>query len=215
MAKRVGILGGTFDPPHIGHLIVADQVLDQLHLDEVRLVVSNSPWQKVGERTITSAARRLEMVAAALADAPGVTVSGIEIELGGPSYTIVTLEELTRREPHAEWLVVVGADAASGLDTWHRAGELRAGHRFVVVNRSGHAATAPSGWNATAVEIPSLEVSSSELRRLVGAGRSIRHLTPEPVARLVASWGLYLRPRSDGRWASVGSEVGGRSEERL
>ncbi|MDH3683209.1 MAG: adenylyltransferase/cytidyltransferase family protein, partial [Acidimicrobiia bacterium] len=94
MPKRVGILGGTFDPPHIGHLVVGDQVRDCLDLDEVRLVVSNSPWQKVGGRSITPAHQRLELVAAAVADAPGLVASDIEIDLGGSSYTIVTLDAL-------------------------------------------------------------------------------------------------------------------------
>jgi nicotinate-nucleotide adenylyltransferase len=188
-ARRVGILGGTFDPPHIGHLVVADQVLHQLGLDEVRLVVNNQPWQKT--RLVTPAGKRLAMVEASLRDAHSVVASNIEIELGGPSYTLVTLEALAAREPEVEWLVVVGADAAAGLDTWHRAAELRVRHRFVVVNRPGTHGLPPPGWQCEQVEIPGLEVSSSELRRLVGLGRSVRYLTPDPVVQLLSSWGLY------------------------
>jgi nicotinate-nucleotide adenylyltransferase len=120
MSQRVGILGGTFDPPHIGHLIAADQVRDQLALDEVRLVVSNRPWQKAGSRPITEAARRLELVRAAVADAPGLAASSIEVELGGSSYTAVTLDALGEAEPGTEWLVVVGADAAARLSDTSR-----------------------------------------------------------------------------------------------
>lgn len=191
--KRVGILGGTFDPPHLGHLVVADQVLDQLGLDEVRLVVNNSPWQKVGDRPITPAGRRLALVQAALGEgaAPRVVASDVEIELGGPSYSLVTLEALAAREPGTEWLVVVGADAAAGLDTWHRADELRDRYGFVVVNRPGHERPPPPGWRCQPVEIPALDVSSSELRRLVAAGRSIRWLTPDPVVALIDRWQLY------------------------
>lgn len=189
--KRVGILGGTFDPPHLGHLVVADQVLDQLGLDEVRLVVNNSPWQKVGEREITAPRRRLALVEAAVGAAPGVVASDVEIELGGPSYSLVTLEALTAREPGTEWLVVLGADAAAGLETWHRADELRERHEFVVVNRPGAASPPPPGWRCRPVEIPALDVSSSELRRLVAAGRSIRWLTPDPVVDLIERWQLY------------------------
>lgn len=191
MPKRVGILGGTFDPPHIGHLIVADQVLDRLGLDEVRFVVSNSPWQKVGSRPITSARQRYELVTAAVAGAPGLVASDIEIELGGSSYTILTLDELAAREPGVEWLVIVGADAAVGLDTWHRADELRAKHRFVMVNRPGAPSTPPPGWDCELVEIPALDISSTELRRHVAAGRSVRHLVPDGVMQLLESWGLY------------------------
>jgi nicotinate-nucleotide adenylyltransferase len=191
MTKRVGILGGTFDPPHIGHLVVADQVLDQLGLDEVRLMVSNQSWQKVGERTITPAAQRLALVDAALEGSGAVVPSALEIELGGPSHTLVTLEALIEREPGVEWLVVVGADAAAGLDTWHRADELRARHRFVMVNRPGRHQPPPPGWSCEELRIPSLEVSSSEIRRLVARDRSVRYLTPDPVVRLVRAWGLY------------------------
>ncbi len=192
-SARVGILGGTFDPPHIGHLVVADQVLDQLGLDEVRLVVSNVPWQKVGGRELTAPERRLQLVEAAVTGCPGVEASSIELELGGPSYTAVTLETLARREPEAEWLVIVGSDAAAGLDTWHRADELRVNHQFVVVNRPGAGPGPPPGWRCRPVEIPELEVSSTELRRLIRRGRSVRHLTPEPVMQLLTEWGLYGR----------------------
>lgn len=191
MRRRIGLLGGTFDPPHIGHLVVADQVGDQLGLDEVRLVVSNSPWQKTGTRTITEPDRRFELVAAAVADAPGLVASDVELRIGGPSYTIVTVEHLAAAEPDVEWLVIVGADAAAGLETWHRADELKESQRFVVVNRPGANEEGPPGWMLERVEIPALDVSSTELRRMVAAGRSIRHLTPPPVMQLLARWGLY------------------------
>lgn len=191
MSRRIGLLGGTFDPPHIGHLVVADQVGDRLGLDEVRLVVSNSPWQKVGSRVITDPSRRYEMVAAAVADAPGLEASDVELQIGGASYTVVTLERLRAAEPNVEWSVIVGADAAAGLDTWHRADELKAHQRFVVVNRPGSGNALPSGWLCDPVDIPALDVSSTELRHMVGAGRSIRHLTPSPVVQLLEAWGLY------------------------
>ena len=192
MTKRVGLLGGTFDPPHVGHLVVADQVLDQLGLDEVRLVASNQSWQKVGTRSITPAHQRLEMVEAAVSDAaPGVVASSIELTLGGPSYTAVTIDELSRAEPETEWLVVVGADAAAALDTWHRADDLRCRQRFVVVNRPGTGAKPPPGWQCTHLDIPALDLSSSELRHYVAAGRSIRHLVPDQVVQRIEAWGLY------------------------
>ncbi len=191
MVKRVGILGGTFDPPHVGHLVVADQVLDRLDLDEVRLVVSNSPWQKIGSRIITSPGQRLEMVEAAVASSPGLVASSIEIELGGSSYTKVTLDALSEREPDVEWLVIVGADAASGLETWHQAEALKVERRFVVVNRPGTPSEVPDGWRYVRVDIPALDVSSTDLRRLVGEGRSVRHLVSDGVVPLLGAWGLY------------------------
>lgn len=191
MSRRIGLLGGTFDPPHLGHLVVADQVADLLGLDEVRLIVSNSSWQKVGSRVITDAARRLELVASAVADAPGLAASDIELRIGGASYTIATLERLRHEEPDVEWSVIVGADAAAGLDTWHRAEELKASERFVVVNRPGTDGEPPPGWAFDPVQIPALDISSTELRRLVAAGRSIRHLTPRAVVQLLDAWNLY------------------------
>lgn len=191
MTQRVGLLGGTFDPLHIGHLVVADQVLDQLGLDEVRFVVNHQPWQKVGERAITSSDRRFEMVAAALEPYEGLVPSDVEICLGGPSYTVETLAVLEASEPDVEWLVIVGADAAAGLDTWHEAEKLRQEREFVVVNRPGRPAADPAGWRLRRVEIPSLEVSSTEIRRLVAAGRSVRHLVPDVVMHRVTQWGLY------------------------
>ena len=191
MSRRIGLLGGTFDPPHVGHLVVGDQVADQLGLDEVRLVVSSSPWQKVGSRHITEPVRRLELVAAAVSHAPGLVPSDVELRIGGASYTIVTLERLRAEEPDVEWSVIVGADVAADLNSWHRADELQASERFVVVNRPGAVALPPSGWAFDRVEIPPLDISSTELRRLVAAGRSVRHLTPDRVVQLLDAWRLY------------------------
>lgn len=191
MVKRVGLLGGTFDPPHIGHLVAADQVRDRLDLDEVRLVVNNQPWQKLGSRLITPAEQRLELVVAAVADSAGLVAESVELDLGGPSYTVITLEELRRREPETEWLVIVGADAAAGLATWHRADELRRAERFVVVDRPGTTTERLAGWRIERVAIPSLNISSTELRELCREGRSVRHLTPDRVIPLLDRWGLY------------------------
>jgi nicotinate-nucleotide adenylyltransferase len=122
-----------------------------------------------------------------------VVASSIELELGGTSYTADTLDALGKREPDTEWLVIVGADTAAGLNSWHRADELRAEHRFVVVDRPGTYGAPPPGWDCQHLEIPALDVSSSQLRQLVRAGRSIRHLTPAPVVQLLSVWGLYRR----------------------
>lgn len=189
--RRVGVLGGTFDPPHLGHLIVADQVLNALSLDEVVLVPANRPWQKVGSRAITAADRRLAMTRAAVGDAAGLSVSGIELELGGPSYTSVTLDALSREHPGTEWVVIVGADAAAGLDTWHNTERLREQATIVVVNRPGADFQPPTGWTWELVEIPSVSISGTGLRRRVAQGWSIRFLTPDAVIDRITEWGLY------------------------
>ena len=188
---RIGILGGTFDPPHLGHLIVADQVLHALSLTEVMLVPANEPWQKVGMRKITSADKRLAMTEAAVGDATGLSVSGIELELGGPSYTSVTLDALAERRSADEWLVIVGADAAAGLDTWHNTERLREQATIVVVNRPGADFQPPTGWSWELVEIPSVAISGTGLRRRVSQGNSVRFLTPGAVIDHIEEWNLY------------------------
>lgn len=192
---RIGVLGGTFDPPHLGHLVVADQVLHALSLDEVILVPANEPWQKVGSRKISSPQQRLEMTRAAVGDAAGLSVSGVELEIGGPSYTSVTLDALAEERPEAEWMVIVGADAAAGLDTWHNTLRLRQQATIVVVNRPGAAFLPPTGWSWELVEIPSISISGTSLRRRVAQGYSIRFLTPAGVIEHIEKWNLY---REDG-----------------
>ncbi len=189
--SRIGVLGGTFDPPHLGHLIVADQVLNALDLDLVLLIPANNPWQKAGTRQITSAERRLEMTEAAVGDARGLKVSGIELEIGGPSYTSVTLDALAEQYPDAHWRVIVGADAAIGLDSWHNVDRLRTQAEIVVVNRPGADFQPPTGWQWDLVEIPAVNISGTGLRRRVGQGHSIRFLTPEPVVERIREWNLY------------------------
>ena len=191
LRPRLGVLGGTFDPPHLGHLVVADQVLHALSLDEVILVPANEPWQKVGSREITPANQRLEMTKAAVGDAEGLSVSGVELEIGGPSYTSVTLDALSEQRPDAEWLVIVGADAAEGLDTWHNTERLREQATIVVVNRPGAAFLPPTGWSWELVEIPSISISGTSLRRRVSQGYSIRFLTPQGVIDHIDEWKLY------------------------
>ena len=189
--QRIGVLGGTFDPPHIGHLIVADQVLHALDLDRVLLVPANKPWQKVDGRDITPADKRLAMTRAAVGDAEGLEVSDIEIRLGGPSYTTVTLDALDREFPEAEWRVIVGADAAAGLDTWHNTEKLRQQADIVVVNRPGADFKPPTGWQWELVEIPSVAISGTGLRRRVAMGHSINFLTPAAVIEHISQWNLY------------------------
>ena len=112
--RRIGVFGGTFDPPHIGHLVAAVDAQQVLGLDVVLLVVAAVPWQKVGERAISPAGERVAMVRAAVADRPGLEVSELEIRRGGPSYTADTLAELRHAEPDADLFVILGRDAAAG-----------------------------------------------------------------------------------------------------
>lgn len=189
---RIGVFGGTFDPPHVGHLVTAVDVRHALGLDVVLLVVANVPWQKVDARAVTPAVDRLAMVRAAVGGVDGLEASAIEIERGGPSYTADTLEDLVRRHPGAELFLVLGSDAAAGLPTWERVEDVRRLATVVVVDRPGGSAVAPpAGWRWQRVEVPRLEVSSTDLRARVADRRPLDFLLPAPVIDCIRRRGLY------------------------
>ena len=187
----MGVFGGTFDPPHIGHLVTAADVRFRLGLDVVLMVVANEPWQKVGTRSVSPAADRFAMVQAAVGDEPGVEASDVELRRGGPSYTIDTLEALHHDDPDAQLFLVLGGDAAAGLDTWERPADVAAAATIVVVDRPGSVSEVPEGFQVDRVDVPRLEVSSTELRERVRDGRPTRHLLPDAVISLIAERGLY------------------------
>jgi nicotinate-nucleotide adenylyltransferase len=189
--RRIGVFGGTFDPPHIGHLVAAIDVRDALALDVVLLVVANVPWQKVGEREISSAADRLALVRAAAEGIEGLEVSDLEIRRGGDSYTADTLAALAGEHPGAELFLIVGRDAAAGFATWERHEEVAAQATLVVVDRPGAIDPPDPTYPWVRVDVPELEISSTELRQRVAAGRSVRFLVPAAVASCVAERGLY------------------------
>lgn len=191
MSRRIGVLGGTFDPPHIGHLAMGVEVRDALDLDVVLFVVANRPWQKVGEREIAPADVRLALVEAAVEGLEGLEASDLEIRRGGDSYTADTLAELAAQAPDDELWLVLGADAAAGLPTWVRGDEVKARARLCVADRYGDVGPPPDGWTWTAVPITRLDVSSSDLRARVAAGRPIEVLVPPAVRSLIESLGLY------------------------
>lgn len=192
MSERIGIFGGTFDPPHVGHLVTAVNVRYELALDRVLLVVNDQPWQKVATRDVSPAADRLAMVEAAVGTVEGLEASGVEIDRGGLSYTADTLRELQDGHPERELFVVLGSDAAAGLPTWERVEEVRRLATVVVVERPGAREAVPlPGWSWQRVEVPRLEVSSTDLRGRVADGRPLDYLlTPEVIA-VVHERGLY------------------------
>jgi nicotinate-nucleotide adenylyltransferase len=192
VGERLGLFGGTFDPPHVGHLVTAVNVRHDLRLDRVLLVVNAVPWQKVGTRPISEAAARLAMVEAAVADVDGLEASAIEIDRGGPSYTADTLASLLAEDPDRELFVILGADAAAGLRTWERADEVAASATVVVVGRPGVPAAAPQpGWRWEALDVPSLEVSSTDLRARVVDGRPLDYLVTHEVVDWIEEHQLY------------------------
>ncbi len=191
MPLRIGLFGGTFDPPHVGHLVTAVNVRYALDLDAVVLMVANSPWQKHGTRTISPAEDRLAMVEAAVADVDGLVAGDAEIRRGGSSFTADTLASLADTYPDAELFTIVGDDAASGLTTWERHEEVVAQSRLVVVDRPGEPVELPAGFDWLRVEVPRLEVSSTDLRARVLDGRPLDYLVTEPVLGIIAARNLY------------------------
>lgn len=190
MTRRIGLLGGTFDPPHLGHLVVAECARVELDLDEVRLLVAGDPYQK---STTSSAAHRVAMVRAAVAEDDHLAVDAREVERPGPTYTADTLAELTSEEPDVVWFFVLGEDAAAGLSSWERVEEAFALARFVVVTRPGHDAPDDRALPDSIVhlEVPQLEVSSTELRQRFAADRATRYLVPLAVDDYVHRHALY------------------------
>lgn len=189
--RRVGLFGGTFDPPHVGHLVTAVNVRHALDLDVVVLMVANVPWQKEGSRTITPAADRLAMVEAAVRDVPGLIPGRQEIDHGGPSYTADTLTVLAEQYPEAEFFTIIGDDAAAGLRTWTRWEEVVERSQVVVVDRPGESVEVDGGIEWIRVEVPRLEVSSTDLRARFTDGRPLDYLVTQPVLDVIRERGLY------------------------
>jgi nicotinate-nucleotide adenylyltransferase len=188
MTERIGILGGTFDPVHVGHLMDASAARYQLELDRVLVVVARDPWQKAG--TVSAPAElRYEMLVAALDGTEGLEPSRIELEREGPTYTIDTAEELTA--PGRELFLVVGSDVAAGLPSWHRVDELRALVTLAIVDRESTPFPAPDGWRVSRVSVPRLDLTSTDLRRRAAAGEPLDFLVPTPAARILRTHGLY------------------------
>ena len=191
MSRRIGILGGTFDPPHIGHLVMGVQVRDALALDVVLFVVAHEPWQKVGERPVSPSVDRYALVQAAVADLDGLEASDVELRRGGPSYTADTLATLHAEEPDAELWVILGADAAAGLPTWERGDEVAELAEVAVAAREGETGPPPPGWSWRTVPMTRLDVSSTDIRERVADGRAIDVLVPPAVRSQIEARSLY------------------------
>ena len=195
-AHRIGIFGGTFDPVHRGHLEVAEAVRQALALDRMLLVVANQPWQKEGTRPVTPAADRYAMVEAATEGYPGLEPSRLELDRGGPSYTVDTVDELHRAHPGSELVLVIGSDVVPDLPTWREAGRLAGEVTLAVVGRPGAAAApVPPGWRSVGVPVAPLDVSSTDLRARLDAGLPVDGLVPGAVMRCIARRGLYATGR--------------------
>jgi len=193
--RRLGILGGTFDPPHAGHIAAAVAAQTQVGLDDVVLMVANEPWQKVGDRQVTSAQVRWEMTEALVAEISGLRADDREIRRGGPTFTVDTLEEILAEQPNTEIFLIVGADTAERLETWHRASDVVRLSTIVIVNRDNSTNAAP-GFLRDArvlnVTMNPVDVSSSGIRDAVARGESIDSSTSLSVASIIRDHSLYV-----------------------
>ncbi len=190
---RIGILGGTFDPPHVGHVAAARAAIDRLALRRLLLVVANDPWQKSGQREISPVEDRYALTEALARAIPGAEASRLEIDRGGPSYSVDTAEELLAAVGRpVELFLVVGADLVPELGSWHRSADLQRMVTLAVVSRPGDGvpAVAP-GWRVERVDGPQVAISSSEVRDLLASGGPVEGLVPEEVIRCIRRRGMY------------------------
>ena len=192
-AKRIGVLGGTFDPINNGHLVAASEVAHVLELAEVVFVPTGQPWQKES-RDLSPPEDRYLMTVIATAFDPLLSVSRVDIDRPGETYTVDTLSDLrAARGPDAEFFFIMGADALSGIKTWHKTENLFSLAHFVGCTRPGHRIDLDGldEHDVTLIEIPALEISSTACRERVRTGRPIRYLVPDGVIQYIAKRGLY------------------------
>jgi nicotinate-nucleotide adenylyltransferase len=199
--ERVGVLGGTFDPPHIGHLWLATMAADELGLSRVLLVPAANPPHK-RRQSMSHAADRVLMTRLALANDPRLDVSLVELEREGPSYTVDTLEELRRRHPDVALTLVMAADSLAQIESWRQPDRLLALADWAVGPRPGTELPSRAdlagrfGKAASRIHLlggPGLDISATMIRRRVASGRAIRYLVPRAVEDLIAERGLYRR----------------------
>jgi nicotinate-nucleotide adenylyltransferase len=194
---RVGVMGGTFDPPHNGHFRIAAAVASRKHLDRVIFIPASQPWQKSG---YADAEDRLAMTVLGAASDARFAVSRIELDRKGPTYTIDTMVALAERFAGAEFFLILGADAAINLDTWHRIEDLGGLTHVVAVTRPGFdlsTLSLPAGAPEVEVlEVSPVDVSSTEIRAAVRRGEPIDDLVPRQVAEYIAEHHLYRDPPS-------------------
>lgn len=192
---RIGLFGGTFDPPHIGHLLTGQNVAEARRYDQIWFVVANDPWQKSSDRVVSPAALRFSMVAHACYWSRHplfvLKASEIEIRAGGPSYTADTLRALGASYPDTEFEVIIGSDAAQSLHTWYDASWLAENAHFVVVQRGGHLADPSPGFNVSVVDAPLIELSSTQIRSRVRSALPVGSMVPPPVEALLNAHALY------------------------
>lgn len=194
--RRLGVFGGSFDPPHLAHVALARAAVQQLGLDELRVLPTGQAWHKA--RPLSAAEHRLAMSRSAFADVPHAMVDDRELRRAGPTYTVETLRELRSQHPGDELLLVIGADQAEALHTWRESAEIL---RLATIGVAARArpdpgappfdtdALPPGSWRA--VELPPMPVSATQIRARVAAGQGIDQLVPPGVASYIDRHNLY------------------------
>ncbi len=196
--KRIGLFGGSFDPPHRAHVALAQEALSSLHLDEVRWIPAGQPWQK--SRQLAAPAHREAMVRLAIEGEPRFVLDRCELQRTGPSYTLDTVRELQAQVPTGEavdWVLLIGQDQYASLHTWRDWRELLSRVTLAVANRPGASLGVNDEVKRTphrSVPLPMLDISSTQVRAAVRRGENIKHLVPEKVASYIARHGLYKDP---------------------
>nr|WP_200303245.1 nicotinate-nucleotide adenylyltransferase [Streptomyces adelaidensis] len=190
--RRLGVMGGTFDPIHHGHLVAAQEVAAQFGLDEVVFVPTGQPWQK-SHQSVSAAEDRYLMTVIATAENPHFSVSRIDIDRKGLTYTIDTLRELHELNPESDLFFITGADALAQILTWRDAEELFSLAHFIGVTRPGHTLADPGlpAGGVSLVEVPALAISSTDCRARVAKGDPVWYLVPDGVVRYIDKRQLY------------------------
>ena len=189
---RLGVMGGTFDPIHNGHLVAASEAAAAFNLSEVVFVPTGEPWQKT--RKVTASEDRYLMTVVATASNPRFKVSRVDIDRAGPTYTIDTLRELRQQHPDAELYFITGADAIAQILSWRDVDQIWGLAHFVAVSRPGHKMTLPEHPEGaiSVLEIPALAISSTDIRQRVSSNKPVWYLVPDGVVQYIAKHELYV-----------------------
>ncbi len=190
---KIGILGGTFDPVHRGHLELARNARVQFSLDKVIFVPANLPPHKPELLSLTSAADRYEMVRLAIQGEPSFELSDCELKRKGASYTFDTLSEFEKKSPESTFFLILGKDAFEGIDTWHRSVELKKKILFLVAKRGPGEVCAPEGARAEWIQMPLCPISASGIREAIKHGRDVGDHVPQKVLQYIHTHALYRK----------------------
>ena len=188
--RRIGVMGGTFDPIHNGHLVAASEVAAAFKLDEVIFVPTGQPWQK---QVVSESEHRYLMTVIATASNPRFTVSRVDIDRGSATYTVDTLRDLRAQFADAELFFITGADAITQILSWKDADQLWGLAKFVAVTRPGHELKLPAAPSGAieVLEIPALAISSTDVRERAAAGKPLWYLVPDGIVQYISKYQLY------------------------